>query len=171
MACDAQTHFIFRTCADRFADDGSHTVASHVQQLRCRGLHWLQVRDAQGHTCSVVLELRYCKVRLLPPRAKQSRYRPLTLTVRHASERDAPQGIDPIDWKLVTDLPVHSRAQAIETIGWYAMRWKIELLQKILKSGCRAQASRLRTAQRLTNLVALLCIGSWRIFWLTMISR
>ena len=93
------------------------------------------------------------------------------MTVLHASERDAPQGIEPIDWKLITDLPVHSRTQAIETIGWYAMRWKIELLHKILKSGCRAEESRLRTAQRLTNLVALMCIVSWRIFWLTMISR
>ena len=37
------------------------------------------------------------------------------------------------------------------------MRWKIETFHKILKSGCRAEDSRLRTAQRLTNLIALLC--------------
>src|SRR5208337_1653596 len=30
---------------------------------------------------------------------------------------------------------------------------------------------RLRTAQRLTNLIAVFCILSWRVFWLTMMNR
>ena len=51
------------------------------------------------------------------------------------------------------------------------MRWKIETFHKILKSGCRAEDSRLRTADRLTNLIAIYCILSWRIFWLTMLNR
>ena len=118
-----------------------------------------------------MLELKYCRVRLLPPRAKQSRYPPLTLTVLQAAERDPPAGAEPIDWKLLTDLPVTSHAQAIEKLDWYAQRWKIETFHKILKSGCRAEDSRLRTAQRLTNLIATLCILGWRIFWLTMINR
>ena len=45
------------------------------------------------------------------------------------------------------------------------------MLFRSLKSGCRAEDSRLRTAQRLTNLIATLCILGWRIFWLTMINR
>ena len=51
------------------------------------------------------------------------------------------------------------------------MRWKIETFHKILKSGCKAEESRLRTAQRLTNLIAVFCILGWRIFWLTMMNR
>lgn len=84
-----------------------------------------------------------------------------------AAERDPPANVEPIDWKLITDLPITSRAQAIEKLDWYAQRWKIETFHEILKSGCRAEASRLRTAQRLTNLIAMLCILGWRIFWLT----
>ena len=42
---------------------------------------------------------------------------------------------------------------------------------KILKSGCRAEQAKLRTANRLVNLIAIFCILSWRIFWLTMINR
>src|SRR4051812_7320490 len=42
---------------------------------------------------------------------------------------------------------------------------------KILKSGCRAEESRLRTAERLVKLIAVFCILSWRVFWLTMINR
>ena len=54
---------------------------------------------------------------------------------------------------------------------WYALRWKIEIFHKILKSGCRAEDARLRTASRLTNLLAVFCILSWRVFWLTMTNR
>ncbi|MDQ1471978.1 MAG: hypothetical protein QOJ99_3458 [Bryobacterales bacterium] len=42
---------------------------------------------------------------------------------------------------------------------------------KILKSGCKAEASKLRTAERIVNLIAVLCILGWRIFWLTMLNR
>jgi hypothetical protein len=76
-----------------------------------------------------------------------------------------------IEWKLITDFPVASRRDAIEKLNWYAMRWKIEIFHKILKSGCKAEESGLRTAERLSNLVSVLCIISWRIFWLTMLNR
>jgi len=91
--------------------------------------------------------------------------------VLHAQERGTPQGRERIDWKLITDLPVRSRADAIEKLKWYAMRWKIETFHKILKSGCKAEESKLRSAERLVNLVAVLCILSWRVFWMTMINR
>ena len=64
-----------------------------------------------------------------------------------------------------------SRKEAIEKLDWYAMRWKIETFHKVLKSGCRAEAAKLRTAERLTNLIAIYCIVSWRVFWMTMLAR
>ena len=60
---------------------------------------------------------------------------------------------------------------AIEKLDWYAQRWKIETFHKVLKSGCQAEQSKLRTAERLTNLLAVLCIVGWRVFWLTMVNR
>jgi hypothetical protein len=47
----------------------------------------------------------------------------------------------------------------------------IEVFHKVLKSGCRAEEARLRTAERLVKLIALFCILSWRVFWMTMINR
>ena len=72
---------------------------------------------------------------------------------------------------LVIDLPVTSRASAVEKLHWYALRWKIETFHKILKSGCRAEHSKLRTAERLVKLLATFCILGWRIFGLTMLNR
>src|SRR5215207_1237387 len=95
----------------------------------------------------------------------------LVRRVIHAVERDAPEGREPIVWKLLTSLPVKSLAEAIEKIAWYALRWKIEVFHKVLKSGCRTEESELRTTDRLTNFIAICCIVAWRVFWLTMIHR
>ena len=170
-ARDAGTHFVFRTCVDRCAGDGEHTVADEMAEEHCKGLHTVEVQDRYGNRSEAVVELRYRRVLVRPPRAKQSRYEPIKLTVLHATERGKPKGREPIDWKLVTDLPVTSRASAVEKLRWYALRWRIETFHKILKSGCRAEQSKLRTAERLVNLLAMFCILSWRIFWLTMINR
>jgi hypothetical protein len=174
MFCAAReigTHFVFRTCVDRLAGDGTHTIEDEMQEVDCKGLHHIEVRDKKGNTREAVLELKYRRIRILPPIGKQKRYPPLTLTVLHAQERDAPKGCEAIDWKLITDLPVRSRVEAIEKLDWYALRWKIEVFHKIMKSGCKAEDSKLRTAERLVNLVATFCIMSWRIFWMTMLNR
>lgn len=170
-ALDVGTHFLVRTCVDRLAGDGAHTVADEMREVGCKGVHRIEVRDSTGNVGEALLELRYRRIRVLPPIGKHKRYPELLLTVIHAREKDKPRGRDRIDWKLITDIPVSSRADAIEKLNWYAMRWKIEVFHKILKSGCKAEESKLRTAERLVNLIATFCILSWRIFWLTMINR
>jgi len=174
LFCTAQqlgTHFLVRTCVDRLAGDGTGTIADEMKQVPSQGLHRIQVRDKKGELSEAVLEIRYCRLVVLPPIGKQKNYPKLILTVIHAQERGTPRGRDRIDWKLLTDLPVSSRKQAIEKLTWYSLRWKIETFHKILKSGCKAEESKLRTAERLVNLLAVLCILSWRIFWMTMINR
>lgn len=171
IARQADTHFLLRTCVDRLAGAGDHTVADEMREVHVKGLHRVEVRDKKGTVSEAVLELRYRRIRVLAPVAKQKIYPPLMLTVLHATERNPPKGREPIDWKLVTDLPIRSRKKAIEKLHWYAMRWKIETFHKILKSGCTAEDVKLRTAERLVNLIAILCLLSWRVFWITMLNR
>jgi hypothetical protein len=171
LAQELGTHFLVRTCVDRLAGDGKHTIADDMTKARVKGLHRVEVRDQKGDISQAVLEIRYRRVLVLPPIGKQKQYPHLTLTVIHARECGTPSGRDRIDWKLMTDLPVASRKDAVEKLQWYAMRWKIETFHKILKSGCKAEASKLRTAERLINLIAVLCILGWRIFWMTMMNR
>ena len=146
-------------------------MAEELEEVRVKGRHRLKVKNNQGEWEEAVLELRYRPIRILPSRAKQKQCPELTLTVLYAQERDTPKERERIDWKLVTDLPVRSRAEALEKLAWYAMGWKIEVFHKILKSGCKAEESKLRTAQRLVKLLSIFCILAWRIFWLTMINR
>ena len=116
------------------------------------------MQTSMGISAAAVLQQRF-------------RYPALDLTVIHAHERGTPKGRKPIDWKLLTDLPIGSKKDAIEKLNWYATRWKIEVFHKILKSGCKAEDSKLRTAQRLANLISVFCILSWRVFWMTMMNR
>jgi hypothetical protein len=142
-----------------------------MKQAPIRGLHRVQVRNKRGEFSTAVLEIRSRRMVVRPPLGKQKEYSALTLTAIHAQERDTPKDREKIDWKLLTDLPVRSCKQAAEKLDWYAQRWKIETFHKILKSGCRAEEAKLRTAERLANLIAILCIVSWRVFWITMLNR
>lgn len=165
------THFLVRTCVDRLAGDGDHTVSADMAKAKIRGRHRIEVRDAHGNPEMVELEIKYERLQLRPPIGKQKQYPPLELTVLHAQERGKPKNRKRIDWKLITDLPVPTLKDAIEKLKWYALRWKIEVFHKILKSGCKAEDRRLRTAERLVNLIAIFCIVSWRIFWMAMLNR
>ncbi|WP_245570252.1 hypothetical protein [Bradyrhizobium ottawaense] len=126
LFCAAQeigTHFLIRTCVDRLAGDGDHTIADEMDEVAVKGLHRIEVRDSNGDPDQAILEIRYRKIRVLPPIGKQKRY--LTLTVIHAEERGTPKNRK-IDWKLITDLPVGSRTDAIEKLEWYGL---IEVFQ------------------------------------------
>ncbi len=165
------TNFVFRTCVDRRAEDGEQTVLEVMDEERVKAVHRVEVRDNKGRPSTAVLELKYHRLQVLPPIGKEKRYTNLALTVIHAQERGTPKDRDPIDWKLITNLPVTSKSKAIEKLDWYALRWRIETFHKILKSGCRAEDSKLRTAERLANLIAIMCILAWRVLWLTMANR
>lgn len=141
-----------------------NTIAAEMAGVECKGLHRIEVRDRHGNISETVVELRFRRILVQPPLYKQGRYPARELTVLHATEREKPSGRDPIDWKLITNLPVTARAQATEKLQWYALRWKIETFHKILKPGCQAEQSKLRTAERLVNLLATFCFLSWRIF-------
>jgi len=172
--CEAQnlnTHFVVRVCADRLAGDGKHKISDEMGRIPIQKLHKIEVRDKKGKISVATLALTYHCLTVLPPIGKQKKYPALTLTVIHAKERGKPDNRDAIDWKLMTNLTIATDEAAIEKLNWYALRWKIETFHKILKSCGKAEESKLRTADRLTNLIAMSCILSWRIFWMTMISR
>jgi len=170
-ANDVGTYFLVRTCVDRLAGDGDHTVSADMEEAKVKARYRVEVRDANGNPDLVDLDVKFEKIHVLPPIGKQKQYPPLDLTVIHATERGTPKNREPIEWKLITNLPVRSRQEVIEKMQWYELRWKIEVFHKILKSGCNAEDSKLRTAERLVNLIAVFCIVSWRIFWMTMLNR
>jgi hypothetical protein len=48
IAQDAGTHFLLRTCVDRLAGEGGHTVADEMREVKVRGLHRIEIRNQKG---------------------------------------------------------------------------------------------------------------------------
>ncbi|WP_157088274.1 hypothetical protein [Bradyrhizobium jicamae] len=60
----------------------------------------------------------------------------------------------------MTNLPIDDLAAAVEKLDWCALRWKVEVFHKVMKSGCRAEGARLQTAEQLVKLLALITVVS-----------
>jgi hypothetical protein len=170
-AAEAKASFLVRTCVDRLAGGGGTTISRVMGREPIRGEHEVEVRDDRGRVSTAEVYLRFRRMTVHPPIGKHKRYPALSLTVIQAHERGTPAVREPIRWKLLTNCPVDDLASAIEKLDWYSQRWKLETSHKVPKSGCQAEHSKLRTAERLTNLLAVPCIIGWRVFWLTMMNR
>jgi hypothetical protein len=171
LAEELGTSFLVRSCVDRLAEDGDTTISKVMAQSQSSGTHEVRFRDAQGQDHRAVLTIRHATMTVRPPIGKQRKYPHQNLQIIHAEELDPPEGRAPVVWKLITNLPVESHAQAVHKLEWYALRWKIETFFRTLKTSCRIEEIRLATADRLANCVALCCIVAWRVSWLTMLSR
>ena len=126
LFCDCEslkTRFVLRTCVDRRSGDGGRTVAEVMREQQVKAVHRVEVRDTKGKPSTAVLEIKYHRLQVCPPIGKEKRYTNLTLTVIHAKERGQPKNREPIDWKLITNLRVTCKADVIEKLDWYAMRW------------------------------------------------
>lgn len=107
---------------DRLAGDGNQTISAEMKRVSAKGLHRIAVRDQNGELSEVALELKWKRIQVLPPIGKNKQYPELTLTVIYAQEPTSPKGRERIDWKLITNLPVRSRKDAVQMLNWYAQR-------------------------------------------------
>ena len=91
-----------------------------------------------------------------------------TLLVR---ELAPPDGVEPIEWLLLTTLPVGTLDEASQCITWYSYRWRIERYHYVLKSGCRIEKLQLETKDRLMRALAVYSMVAFRLLWLTYQAR
>ena len=54
-----------------------------------------------------------------------------------AREIDAPKGVKPVEWRLLTNRTAPTLDDAIELIDWYRARWEIEIYFNSLKNVCK----------------------------------
>jgi hypothetical protein len=60
---------------------------------------------------------------------------------------------------------------AIQKVRWYARRWTIEVIHKVLKSGCKIEQRQLEQRDRLERVMILDLIVAWRILSLCRAGR
>ncbi len=69
---------------------------------------------------------------------------------------------DPIEWVVLTSLPVATREKVELIIRYYLTRWMIELFFKTLKSGCRIESRRFEHIDRFLPSLGLYMIIACR---------
>jgi len=88
------------------------------------------------------------------------------LYIVRARELDAPDGVEPLDWTLLTSLVVDDLDDACKIIDFYSVRWVIEEFHRTLKSGCRVERLQFETLERLKPAIAVLSVVAWRVVYL-----
>jgi len=114
------------------------------------------------------LAIRFVRVWMMPPDLRKAddplRDRaPQQVWVVEAEEQDAPEGVTPLHWVLVTTQPVPDFAAACQVVRDYRRRWVIEELSLVLKSGLRAERLQMDDVATLQNTLALLYVVAWRV--------
>jgi len=95
----------------------------------------------------------------------------LKMNAIYVLETNPPEGEDPIEWMLLTNMSVGSFEEAYEKVIWYGLRWRIEMFFKVLKSGFKVESCRLAHAKRLQRYLTVMSIVAWRLFMITLIAR
>ena len=94
------------------------------------------------------------------------------LSVVRASEENPPEGVkEPLEWVLLTTLPVESAEEALCVLDYYTFRWRIERFHFVLKSGCGYEQLQLDRLDTLEKALSLYSIVAWRLLYLTYLVR
>jgi hypothetical protein len=116
------------------------------------------------------LQVRFSAIHLKAPRSR-SKLHPVALWAIWAREINAPDKAEPLEWMLLTTLPITDVQQACQKIEWYSRRWGIEVYHRTLKSGCQIEQRQLRSADRIEACLAIDMVVAWRIFHLAKLGR
>jgi hypothetical protein len=119
----------------------------------------------------IAQSLRAIRVTLKAPFRTGHKLPDVEVSALLAQELDPPAGAEPIEWLLLTSLPVDTAEKAGELLQWYLCRWQVEIYFRILKSGCKVEELQLEKLERLEPALALYMIIAWRVLYLTMLGR
>jgi hypothetical protein len=99
-------------------------------------------------------------VQIIRPHVKRGIFRnePLSLWAIRIWEIDAPPGVEPLEWILLTNVVTETLEEATTRISWYEKRWIIEDYHKAKKTGCGIEGLRFRRVDRLEPMIALLSV-------------
>lgn len=146
---------------------GTYTIDISTQQKNrhCKGR-----KSRLAH-----MEVKHCHFTMNPPRNhpkhKTEALPDIDLYAINALEKNPPEGEKAIEWMLITNQPTTTFAEACVCVQWYALRWRIEMFFKVLKSGFQVEKCRLGSADRLICYLTVMSIVAWRLFMITLIAR
>jgi hypothetical protein len=155
-ACAHQIRAAVRSSPVLFHKDLS--VRGREQKLACK----TGARDQPRDSRKAQVEVRATSVQLDPPDRTHTKLASVTVHVVSVCEVDPPVSDVPIEWLLVTTLPIDGPEQVRQIVQYYSVRFMIEVLFRVLKSGCRVEERLFEHIDRLLPCVAVYLIVAWR---------
>jgi len=117
------------------------------------------------------VEVRAAQVMLRPPWRRGHKLPAVSVNVVLVREPNPPEGDVPVEWLLLTSLPIANVEEVREVIEYYCVRWMIEVFFRTLKSGCRAEERRFETLDRQLRCLAVYLIVAWRTLYVCRLGR
>ena len=103
------------------------------------------------------LHINFQKVHVQPPvNGASLRKTEIAAWVVRVWESQPPEGQEPLEWILLTTLPIACPSEAWEVVQWYGWRWLLEDFHKALKTGCRMEHHNLQSMEAQWKLLAVL---------------
>jgi len=180
-------HLLVRMCQDRSVVEGEldfNHIRSTVYTLPVIGTKTIFIR---GRTPAVSctkntrqqvrksrdaeLEIRKATITIKPPQQFRSQFKAVAMNVVVVSEINAPKGEKPIEWILLTTLPIGTWKQVLAVIEYYECRWMIEVFFKTLKSGCKVESLQFEEMSRLLPCLGVYVIVAWRVLMVCRLGR
>ncbi len=168
---------VIRCCQNRRVKGEHRTIRETLAAARVLKRYTIDIprkRDRRARRARV--ELRGATVDICSPAAEKPR-ETIKMNVVWVNEPSPPKSpdpekpIEPVEWMLITTLPVNSIAQCKRIVKYYKLRWRIEEFHLALKSGCNIEKTQLKTADRIRILLAICCPVAVRMLQLTYLAR
>ncbi len=152
---DERTHLLVRSCQNRSLADGGR-LYERLSGEAVAGQYEIEVeadRRAGRARRLAKIEVRLAEVEIAAPASFRGERKSVSLRAIEASESDAPAGVEPIRWRLLTTHEVKSYADARRVIGYYRQRWRIEEVFRVLKrQGLDIESSEMETIESIKKL-------------------
>lgn len=180
-------HFVIRAAQNRATPEGplwdllddtelvtTREVDLPERRPRKRKSNRKRHPSRSAHTAT--LELRARRVTLRSPNANRNDVSELKATnleihLVHVIEPNPPKGDEPVEWILLTDLPITTKRDVDFIVDAYRARWVIEEFFKALKSGCAIEKRQLESVRSVTNALAVWLPIAWLLLRLRHLSR
>lgn len=176
MECRPNLHLVVRAAHNRKvkSSEGQY-LREAVERSEVVGEMEVAVpRSRKRKERTAKLEVQICSLALLPPRHHLGRkdLQPVPVNVVRVLEKETtPRGEEPIEWTIITTVPVQDRSGAVEIVEAYAQRWKVERYHYVLKTGCGVENLQLGSADRIERALALFNVVAWRLLYMTYVAR
>lgn len=147
-----------RASVDRRVEGASQrlfaTLAEQATHLGHKSVPVPQRGGRKARTAQV--ELRAMSLALCPPRNSTGRAgEALPVNTVLVQEVDAPEGVTPLRWRLLTSEPIDDLQAVLRVVWDYEMRWRIEEYHKAWKSGAGVERQRLQHADNLERMMVI----------------